>query len=165
MSAQHSSLKSESGAARRHFSPPSRAELLRSTRRYTLKHRPSRKRLPAESLVERAVAVRLAGKELRTLRRLLSHCRACPDDELAAIVSEAATRLLGRSPSEDGMTQLQLVCRDANKLDWFHKPSSDAVQIMTLHSAKGLEFDIVFHADLYDHVLPARSYPLARLAK
>ncbi|MOA53250.1 DNA-dependent helicase II [compost metagenome] len=30
---------------------------------------------------------------------------------------------------------------------------------MTLHKAKGLEFDLVFHGDLYDHVIPTRSYP------
>ncbi|MDR2305888.1 MAG: hypothetical protein LBE53_01620 [Paucimonas sp.] len=29
---------------------------------------------------------------------------------------------------------------------------------MTLHKAKGLEFDLVFHADLYDHVIPTRTY-------
>ncbi|ESU31886.1 hypothetical protein G3A_14230 [Bacillus sp. 17376] len=30
----------------------------------------------------------------------------------------------------------------------------DEIQIMTLHKSKGLEFDIVFHLDLYNYILP-----------
>ena len=36
--------------------------------------------------------------------------------------------------------------------------SEDELQIMTLHKAKGLEFDFVFHLDLYDWILPRREY-------
>lgn len=72
---------------------------------------------------------------------------------------DAATRLLGQPPSSTGAMALVSVCGDASKLRWFHSPSRDAVQIMTLHKAKGLEFDLVFHADLYDHVIPTRLYP------
>lgn len=35
-----------------------------------------------------------------------------------------------------------------------HAPSQDAVQLMTLHSAKGLEFPAVFITGLEDHILP-----------
>jgi DNA helicase-2/ATP-dependent DNA helicase PcrA len=35
-----------------------------------------------------------------------------------------------------------------------HAPLQDAVQLMTLHSAKGLEFPAVFIAGLEDHILP-----------
>lgn len=40
--------------------------------------------------------------------------------------------------------------------DWVHfmPPYSEQVQIMTIHKAKGLEFDVVFHLDVYEHVLP-----------
>ena len=34
----------------------------------------------------------------------------------------------------------------------------DEVQVMTLHKSKGLEFDVVFHLDLYDWVFPRRIY-------
>jgi DNA helicase-2/ATP-dependent DNA helicase PcrA len=32
------------------------------------------------------------------------------------------------------------------------------VQVMTLHKSKGLEFDVVFHLDLYDWVFPRREF-------
>lgn len=115
--------------------------------------------LTAEPLVEKARALKLSPLELRALRRALLRCRTCTDDELFASMIDAATLLLGQAPSEVGAMELKNVCRDATKLRWFHSPSQDAVQIMTLHKAKGLEFDLVFHADLYDHVIPTRRYP------
>lgn len=36
----------------------------------------------------------------------------------------------------------------------FAMPSADEVHVMTIHKSKGLEFDIVFHLDLYEHILP-----------
>lgn len=115
--------------------------------------------LTAEALIERAGALKLAPQERRALRRALLSCRSCLDSNLVATVLDAATRLLGQQPSPDGVMELGAVCGDADKLRWFQSPSRDAVQIMTLHKAKGLEFDLVFHADLYDHVIPTRLYP------
>ncbi|HFS7087844.1 TPA: 3'-5' exonuclease, partial [Enterobacter hormaechei] len=34
----------------------------------------------------------------------------------------------------------------------------DELQLMTLHKSKGLEFDFVFHLDLYDWILPRREF-------
>jgi len=40
-----------------------------------------------------------------------------------------------------------------------YKPiDQNEVQVMTLHKSKGLEFDVVFHLDLYDWVFPRRVY-------
>jgi DNA helicase-2/ATP-dependent DNA helicase PcrA len=36
----------------------------------------------------------------------------------------------------------------------FQPPYSEEVQLMTIHKSKGLEFDVVVHLDLYEHVLP-----------
>lgn len=116
-------------------------------------------RLTAETLVERAGAPNLNSTARRALRRVLLRCRTCADSDLAAAVTDAATSFLGQPPSVPGETELRDVCADATLLDRFRSPSPDAVQIMTLHKAKGLEFDLVFHADLYEHVLPARRYP------
>lgn len=115
--------------------------------------------LTAELLIERAAALKPSPLERRALRRALLRCRTCPEDVLASSVMDAATRLLGQLPSSTAAMALASVCGDARKLRWFHSPSRDAIQIMTLHKAKGLEFDLVFHADLYDHVIPTRLYP------
>jgi DNA helicase-2/ATP-dependent DNA helicase PcrA len=40
-----------------------------------------------------------------------------------------------------------------------YKPiDKNEVQVMTLHKSKGLEFDVVFHLDLYDWVFPRREF-------
>jgi len=115
--------------------------------------------LTAEPLIERAGPLKLSRLERTALRRILLRCRTCAETDLVASVLDATTRLLGQPFSSTGATELVSVCGDAGKLRWFHSPSRDDVQIMTLHKAKGLEFDLVFHADLYDHVIPTRLYP------
>lgn len=115
--------------------------------------------LTAESLVEKAFVLKLSPIERRALRKVLLRCRTCTDDELVAAVIDATTWLQGQPISEAGAIEIKIVCGDAAKLRRFHPHSTDAVQIMTLHKAKGLEFDLVFHADLYDHIIPKRIYP------
>lgn len=115
--------------------------------------------LTAEALIERAGLPKLALHERRALRRAVLSCRSSSDDDLVTTVLKAATYLLGQQPSADGATELAVVCGDPEKLQWFRSHSRDAIQIMTLHKAKGLEFDLVFHTDLYDHVIPTRLYP------
>jgi DNA helicase-2/ATP-dependent DNA helicase PcrA len=42
-------------------------------------------------------------------------------------------------------------------LDSYKPAHPNEIQIMTIHKSKGLEFDIVFHLDLYEWILPSRS--------
>lgn len=114
--------------------------------------------LTAEALIEQARTLNLTTAARRTLRQAIGLCRTCARGELMAAVRDAATALLGRVPSAIGRSELQAVCEDDGLLQRFTGPNRNAVQIMTLHKAKGLEFDLVFHADLYDHVMPARDY-------
>jgi DNA helicase-2/ATP-dependent DNA helicase PcrA len=117
------------------------------------------KQLTVEPLIENVGIHKLNQLKLRALRRALLRCRTCTDNKLVESIVDAATLLLGQAPSIAGRMELNNVCGDTTKLRWFQSPSRDAVQIMTLHKAKGLEFDLVFHADLYDHVIPTRIYP------
>lgn len=115
--------------------------------------------MTAEALIDRASFLRLAPHKRRALRREVLSCRSCLDCDLVQNVLNAATCLLGHQPSADGAMELSVVCGDADKLRRFQSPDQDAIQMMTLHKAKGLEFDLVFHTDLYDHVIPTRRYP------
>lgn len=115
--------------------------------------------MTAEALIDRTRLPKQSAKERRAVRKAILSCRSCLDCDVTQAVLTAATCLLGREPSVDGTTELGLVCRDAGKLRHFQKSDHEAIQIMTLHKAKGLEFDLVFHADLYDHVIPTRRYP------
>lgn len=115
--------------------------------------------MTAEALIERFVLASLAANERRSLRRTLLGCRTCQDSELVAALLSAASFLLARRTSAEGAMELASICRDPELLRRFQNPSHDAIQIMTLHKAKGLEFELVFHADLHDHVIPKRLYP------
>jgi len=115
--------------------------------------------MTAEELIDRAKLPRLAPRERRATRRAILNCRSCLESHLVQTVLDAARCLLGHQPSADSEIELAGVCGDVNKLRWFQRADDAAIQIMTLHKAKGLEFDLVFHADLYDHVIPTRLYP------
>lgn len=115
--------------------------------------------MTAEELIDRANLPRLATRERRAVRRAILSCRSCLECHLVQTVLDAARCLLGHQPSADGGMELAVICGDAKKLRWFQRADDAAIQIMTLHKAKGLEFDLVFHADLYDHVIPTRMYP------
>ncbi len=115
--------------------------------------------LTAEALIDQYVRIKLSPKQLRVVRRGVLECRTCPAQDLVKVVLKASESLLDKHPSAEGEQELRAICDDVAKLRWFTTPPSDAVQIMTLHKAKGLEFDLVFHADLYDHVMPTRRYP------
>jgi DNA helicase-2/ATP-dependent DNA helicase PcrA len=112
----------------------------------------------AESLLDRLGPVRLTAPEKRRIRKSILLCRSCDEANLATVLISAATAVMGMPPTKKSTDELLAICANVHQLGQFREPSDDAVQIMTLHRAKGLEFDLVFHADLYDHVMPAREY-------
>ncbi len=65
--------------------------------------------------------------------------------QLAAAVAEAAARGQGLGEFLDAIALLE---------DGDEETQADAVSLMTLHAAKGLEFDVVFLAGLEDGLLP-----------
>jgi DNA helicase-2/ATP-dependent DNA helicase PcrA len=58
--------------------------------------------------------------------------------------------------SQTDQDVLQSVLQDSDLLSQFLPINNDEIQVMTLHKAKGLEFDVIFHLDLYDWILPRR---------
>jgi DNA helicase-2/ATP-dependent DNA helicase PcrA len=112
----------------------------------------------AESLLDRLGPTRLTASEKRYIRKSILLCRSCEGADLATTVIAAAAAVSGQPPTKTGSDELLAICANANQLSQFRQPSDEAVQIMTLHRAKGLEFELVFHTDLYDHVIPAREY-------
>lgn len=56
--------------------------------------------------------------------------------------------------NQKSLTNLELVLTQPILLDSFVPPADDEIQLLTLHKAKGKEFDIVFHLNLYQWILP-----------
>lgn len=115
--------------------------------------------LSAQALVDRHLAPNSRAAFKRVLRHLVLRCRSCPDSDLAIAVADATARLLGQPLSTVGLKEIEAVCANPALLAQFKPPPAGAIQIMTLHKSKGLEFDLVFHADLHDHVIPRQVYP------
>lgn len=61
------------------------------------------------------------------------------------------------SPIGDSVILLTNILNDELLLNSYHPTNEDEVCIMTLHKSKGLEFDVVFHLDLYEWILPLKS--------
>ncbi len=78
-------------------------------------------------------------------------------DNLGELVNAAAAFEEGREPGEDDGPDLAEAFLDSVTLEAGERgegASGDAVQLMTLHGAKGLEFPVVFLVGMEDGVLP-----------
>ena len=62
--------------------------------------------------------------------------------------------LLPGKTSSKAVANLEKILRNKWEFESFLPAKDDEVLIMTLHKSKGLEFDIVFHLDLYEYILP-----------
>src|SRR5690606_28234247 len=68
---------------------------------------------------------------------------------------EIASLIYPNAVNTNSINILQKILSDQILLEKFKPADSDQVQIMTLHKSKGLEFDIVFHLDLYKYIMPS----------
>jgi DNA helicase-2/ATP-dependent DNA helicase PcrA len=64
--------------------------------------------------------------------------------------------LFPKSENEKSKHLLKEVLSDSILLDTYKPVDNNQIQLLTLHKAKGLEFDLVFHVDLYDWIIPAK---------
>lgn len=98
------------------------------------------------------------GAVVRKITALLAGLRvAAANDELAVHIGdfvELASIVTGRMPKKRVTDRLETVIESESELDSFIAPYSGQVQIMTIHKAKSLEFDVVFHLDLYKYIFP-----------
>jgi DNA helicase II / ATP-dependent DNA helicase PcrA len=78
-------------------------------------------------------------------------------EEFESAVYQTCIKLLGIEGSSSDKQALLSVLSTEIYLDQY-RPLGNEVQVMTLHKAKGLEFEIVFHMDLYEWVFPYREY-------
>lgn len=80
------------------------------------------------------------------------------EGELYPRILSVATEILGSEIDKHDRGILELICSDQNYFKHYKPIDDNEVQVMTLHKSKGLEFDLVYHLDLYDWVHPKRVY-------
>jgi len=110
--------------------------------------------ITAQEIIDSSTPI-LSVSEVRSTRQIISKVRNVGNDELVECMESIASVLLPNARSVEALTLLEKSIGDDLSL-YFEPSKSDEVQIMTIHKAKGLEFDIVFHLDLYEWAFPAK---------
>lgn len=96
--------------------------------------------------------------QLKSVRIIIRTIKECDVASLRQTIVHVAMELLNNEITDAEINALDRVINDKNLLKQFQPADENEVQVMTLHKSKGLEFDIIFHLDLYDWVFPRRVY-------
>jgi len=108
----------------------------------------------AQDIIENSGA-RIAASETRRIKAEIRRVREIAEDRLYGQLVEIANALLPKAISNEAVRLLKET--EFATLPAFFKAAEDhEIQIMSLHKAKGLEFDVVFHLDLHEWVLPIK---------
>ena len=70
------------------------------------------------------------------------------------IFIEIANQLVPNRKNEKAIHRLEQVLSHKHELDSYKPPKDNEIIISTLHKSKGLEFELVFHLDLYEFIMP-----------
>lgn len=122
-----------------------------------LKLRYSNKILISDVLDVLSKNIKISEHEKKTFRDIIKSVKSHDEITIKDKIIESTSIMIKDYITESEINALNNVLISPNLLQLF-KPSSDEVQIMTLHKSKGLEFKFVFHLDLYDWILPSREF-------
>lgn len=111
-------------------------------------------KITAQEIIDECLVI-LSSKEKKTLRKNIEKVRTECIENLGDLMIVIASAILPRAKSEEAASLLKSSLND-NLSSSFEPAKDNEAQVMTLHKSKGLEFDIVFHLDLYEWVFPSK---------
>lgn len=101
------------------------------------------------------------GKKLKKLYRLVNALIKIDDpitnlkNNIDKFVEIASFLLIDRKKADIDISKLTQVLNDEEMLNSFKDPKEEEINIMTMHAAKGLEYEIVFHLNLCNYEMPS----------
>ncbi|WP_421296984.1 UvrD-helicase domain-containing protein [Aeromonas veronii] len=95
---------------------------------------------------------------LPTIRTLISSINDKHQIDLSSTIIKITKELLESNISISDEELIKSICLDSKLLKHYKPIDKNEVQVMTLHKSKGLEFDLVYHLDLYDWIHPKRVF-------
>ena len=98
----------------------------------------------------------LSSKKIKEIREQIRELKQSSEDSLTNDVCRLAGLCLIEPITALDIAALAEVVNTPDKLRQYIPANEKELQVMTLHKSKGLEFEIVFHLDLYDWVFPHR---------
>ncbi|QML69180.1 ATP-dependent helicase [Escherichia fergusonii] len=114
------------------------------------------KTITAQAIIESLNYKVLERNAIRKMRGVIRDVRDSNDNQLIPDLRKAVKLLINADISANHIDAINSILHNKMMLNNYLPVSDDELQIMTLHKAKGLEFDFVFHLDLYDWILPRR---------
>ncbi|MEQ5727930.1 UvrD-helicase domain-containing protein [Providencia alcalifaciens] len=112
----------------------------------------------AQSILEGVLGNSVKRSEASRIRKAIKQVRSTTDTLLIDVINKIVVTLLGTELEQYHKSALSEILVTPRMQNNYLDVRSDEVQIMTLHKSKGLEFDFVFHLDLYDWILPKRVF-------
>ena len=107
-------------------------------------------------------AEQLFSDELESVKyhKALALCQkifSCHQDDISSVESDIidlAQLVYPKKKNSSAIAMLNQVLTDDKLLNSYIPAAENEINLMTLHKSKGLEFNIVFHMDLYRWILP-----------
>ena len=106
------------------------------------------------------LSAQISIRKLRVVSKLLDELKQNSPD-LSTLLprletfKELSDILLPNESSRKSLALLGNVLSDQEQLNSYIPPLENEIQSMTLHKSKGLEFQVVFHMDLHNWILPS----------
>jgi DNA helicase-2/ATP-dependent DNA helicase PcrA len=94
--------------------------------------------------------------KLIDIRRTIRKARSVDQPFLESYLASTSKKLLNIEPKDSELAALKLVASDIDSLKQYTTTTTNEIQCMTIHKAKGLEFEIVIHLDLNEWLFPYR---------
>lgn len=115
-----------------------------------------------ESIFAVDYAEQLFSEEIEAVKyhKALNMCQkifSCCQDDISSVESDfiaLAQLVYPKKKNESAIATLNQVLTNDKLLNSYIPASKNELNLMTLHKSKGLEFNIVFHMDLYRWILP-----------
>lgn len=92
------------------------------------------------------------------VRNLTKSLREIPEKDIQNFLCAIAKLAFEKKPTVTEAEALNRIMNDPHCLKQYRVHDESELQVMTLHKAKGLEFEAVIHLDLYEWVFPYRQF-------
>jgi DNA helicase-2/ATP-dependent DNA helicase PcrA len=100
----------------------------------------------------------ISKNNLATLRKAITTVNDKIQDELSSTIVGITSQVLDIDISISDKELINTICLEPKLLKHYAPIDENEVQVMTLHKSKGLEFELVYHLDLYDWIHPKRKF-------